>query len=109
MEIEFVREYKRRLRLILRSKFNGKNKTKVINGWAVAIMTYSAGVLEWRFDKLKELDRKTRKLLAMHKGLPPKSDVDKLYVTRKEGGRGLVSCESTIRREENNVGLYLKN
>ena len=45
----------------------------------------------------------------MHKGLRPKSDVDKLYVTRKEGGKGLVSCESTIRSEENNLGLYLKN
>ena len=44
----------------------------------------------------------------MHKGLRPKSDVDKFYVTRK-GGRGLVSCESTIRSEENNLGLYLKN
>ena len=41
-------------------------------------MRYGAGVLKWIFDKLKELDRKTQKLLKMHKGLYPKSDVDRL-------------------------------
>ena len=46
-------------------------------------MRYGAGVLEWRFDKLKELDRKAQKLLTMHKGLQPKSDADRLYVSRK--------------------------
>ena len=54
--------------------------------------------------RTKELDRKTRNLLTMHKELHPKSDVDRLYVSRKEGGRGLVSCESTIKSEENNLG-----
>ena len=81
----------------------------MINSWAVAIMRYGAGVLEWRFDELKELDRKTRKLLTMYKGLHPKSDVDRLYVGRKEGGKRLVSFESTIRSAENNLGWYLKN
>ena len=45
----------------------------------------------------------------MHKGLHPKSDVDRLYIRRKEGGKGLMSCECTIRSVENNLGLYLKN
>ena len=45
--------------MILRSRLNGKNEIKAVNSWAVAIMTYGAGVLEWRFDKLKELNRKT--------------------------------------------------
>ena len=45
----------------------------------------------------------------MHKGLHPKSDVDRLYLSRKEEGRGLMNWESTIRSEENNLGCYLKN
>ena len=72
-------------------------------------MRYGARVLECTFDKLKELDTKTWKLLTMHKGLHPKSDVDRLYVSRKEEGKGLMSCESTIRSEENNLRWYLKN
>ena len=43
-------------------------------------MRHGAGVLEWRLDEPKELDRKTRKLLTMHKGLHPNSDVYELYV-----------------------------
>ena len=45
----------------------------------------------------------------MHKGLHPKSNVDRLYISRKEAGRGLVSSEGTIRSEENNLVWYLKN
>ena len=109
MKTEFVGEYKRRIRLILISKLNGKKKIKAINSWAVAIMRYDAGMLEWKVGELKKLDRKTRKLLTIYKGLHPKSDVDRPYVGREEGGRGLMSCESTIRSEENNLRQYLKN
>ena len=40
---------------------------------------------------LRELSRDT-----MHKALHPRDDVDRLYVSRKEGGRGLVSIEDSI-------------
>ena len=45
--------------LILISKLNGKNKRKAINRWTVVIVRCGAGVLEWRLDEPKELDRKT--------------------------------------------------
>ena len=44
----------------------------------------------------------------MHKGLHPKIDVDRLCVSRKEGGRELASYRSTIRSKENNVDGTLK-
>ena len=34
---------------------------------------------------------------------------DRLYVKRKEGGRGLISVERGIREEENSLGLYVAN
>ena len=67
-------------------------RIKAINSSVAAIMRYGAGVLEWIFDELKELDRKTQKFLTMHKGLHLKSDGDGFYVSRKERGGGLVSC-----------------
>ena len=42
------------------------------------------------------MDQRTRKLMTMHKGLYPRDDVDGLYVSRKEGGRGLTSIEDSI-------------
>ena len=65
-------------------------------------------MLEWSVDELEELDKKTRKL-KMQKGLLPKINVDRRYVSRKEEGRGLMSSESTIKSEENNLGWYLQN
>ena len=32
----------------------------------------------------------------MHKALHPKDDVDRQYVSRKEGGRGLASIEDSV-------------
>ena len=32
----------------------------------------------------------------MHKSLHPGDDVDRLYVSRKEGGRGLASIEDSV-------------
>ena len=45
MKIKITAEYKRRLRLILKSKLNGKNKIQAINTWAVALLRYGAGII----------------------------------------------------------------
>ena len=41
----FSKEYKRRLKLMLKSKLSGKNKIMAANTWAVAILRYSADVV----------------------------------------------------------------
>ena len=43
----------------------------------------------------------------MYGVLHPKSDIDRLYLKRKHGGRGLISIEMCVRLEENNLGLYV--
>ena len=45
----------------------------------------------------------------MYGGLHPKSDLDRLYVKRKEGGRGLICVERCIKEEENSVGFSVAN
>ena len=47
--------------------------------------------------------------MTMHGAFHPKSDVDRLYLTRREEGRGLVSIQHCVRGEENSLGLYVKN
>ena len=42
------------------------------------------------------IDRKTRKLFTIYGALHPKSDVDRLYIPRKEGGRGLITIEDCV-------------
>lgn len=109
MKDKTITEYKRRLRLILKSKLNGKNKITAVNTWAVAIFRYGAGIIDWRDNELKSIDRKTRKTMTMYGALHPRSDVDRLYVKRKNGGRGLSSIEQVVRGEENSLGFYVLN
>ena len=42
------------------------------------------------------MDQRTRKLMTMNKALHPSDDVDRLYVSRKERGRGLASIEDSV-------------
>ena len=55
--------------------------------------------MSWKKEELEAADLKTRKLLTMHGGFHPKSNVQRLYTSRKEGGRGLVSVQVTIQDE----------
>ena len=109
MKKKTIKEYKRRLRLILKSKLNGKNKISAINTWAEAVFRYGAGILQWKESELKNVDRKSRKTMTMYGALHPKSDVGRLYIKRKEGGRGLMSVECCVREEENSLGCYVAN
>ena len=108
MKDKFMNEYYRRLRLVLKSKLNGRNKFQAVNTWAVSLLRYGAGVMTWRRHELQGMDRKTRKLLTMYGAFHPKSDVDRLYLPRAMGGRGLISCEGCVTSEENNLGWYIK-
>ena len=42
------------------------------------------------------MDQRTRKLMTMHTALHPRDDVNRLYVPRKDGGRGLASIEDSV-------------
>ena len=48
---------------------------------------YSGPSFNWTREKLKQMDQRTRKLMAMHKALHIRDDVDRLYVSRKEWRR----------------------
>ena len=54
------------------------------------------------------MDRRTRKLLTMHNGLQPRSNVDRTYIPRKEGGRGLTCVEDTVNLAKIDLEIYVK-
>jgi hypothetical protein len=39
-------------------------------------------------EEIKQIDRKTKTMITMYKTHHPKADIGRLYVKRKEGGRG---------------------
>jgi hypothetical protein len=46
-------------------------------------------------------------MLTMYKMHHPRADIDRLYVKRKEGGRGVVQVEAAYKREIINIAEYL--
>ena len=78
----------------MKSKQNGGNLVLGVNTWVVSLLKYSAAFVIWRKSELQA--RKTRKLFTINGALHPKSDVGRLHITRKEGGRGLISIEDCV-------------
>ena len=107
MKVIVTKEYIRRTKKILKSQLHGKFCIQAINTWAVPVVRYGAGILNWTTQELKALDTKTRKLMRIHGAHHPQGDVDRLYVNRREGGRGLHSIEEVVRREENALTTFV--
>ena len=108
MKDNFTNEYFRRTKLVLKSKLNGRIKIMAVNTWAVSILRYAAGILKWNKNKLQEMDRKTKKFMTINIELQPRSDVARLYVSRKNRGTGLIECEDSVKSEENGLGWHIK-
>ena len=80
-----------------------------LNTWAVSIMMYGAAILKWNKNELQEIERKIRKFMTINKELHSRIDVAQLYVSRKNGGRGIIGCEISLKSKENVLVWYIKN
>ena len=109
MKDRIQKEYLKRTRKLLETKLSRKNLIKGINTWAVPLVRYSGSFLKWTTDELKQMGQRTRKLMTMNKALHPRDDVDRLYVSRKEGGRGLASIEDSVDAPIQRFKDYIKN
>ena len=102
-------EYYTRIKKNLKTELNSKNLITALNTLAVPAITYGFAVLDWSETELEEIDRKTRKLLHYKKALQKTSNVDRLYLPRKKGGRGLVNITSLYKRTVIDTYHYLFN
>ena len=58
-------EYFRRLKLLLKSQLYAGNLIAKINAWAIGIVRYTAGVLEWTKKELKQIPERDELLNGM--------------------------------------------
>ena len=106
MKLNILKEYIRRLRKVLKSKLSGGNLVRGVNTWAVCLIRYSAAFVSWRKNEVQAIDTKTRRLFTLY-GVHPKSDADRLYIPRKEGGRGLISIEDCVELAIRGLEVYV--
>jgi len=93
--------------MIMKSELKARNKITAIGTLAVPVLRYSFGIINWRIKEIKQIDRKTKKTLTTYKIHHPKAAIDRLYVKRKGGGRGLVQVEAAYKAEIINIAVYL--
>ena len=67
-----------------------------MNIWTVDIIRYGTGVLDWKNEKWKSIDIKTRTLRTMNGILHLTANVGTLLLASKKGGRGLIICEECM-------------
>jgi len=65
MKERLKQEYSRRSRMILKSELNARNKITAIGALAVQVLRYSFGIINWRTEEIKKIDRKTRNMLTV--------------------------------------------
>ena len=109
MKDKIQKEYLRRIRKLLQTKLSRRNLVKRINIWDVQLVIYSGPFLKRTRDELKQMDKRTRKLITMPEALHSRDDVDRLYVSRKEWGRGLASIEDIVDASIQRLEDYIQN
>ena len=103
-----TKENIRRVKKVLKSQLHGRHCIQAINTWAVPLVRYGAGILSWKTAENRALDAKTHKLMRIHGAQHPQSDGHRLYVSRRQGGRGLLNIEDVVKREENAITNFVE-
>ena len=51
---------------MLKSELNARNKIAAINTLAFPVVSYSYGIVNWKVQEIKDIDRVTRKMLCTY-------------------------------------------
>ena len=86
-------EYFKSVKRIWKSELSAYNKHVAHNTFAVPVLILAFGLLNWTINEMEQIDIKTRKILCMMGNFHQNSDIDHLYLKRKNVGKGLnCSC-----------------
>ncbi|KAL1493695.1 hypothetical protein ABEB36_009390 [Hypothenemus hampei] len=106
MKAELTEEFRRRIRLLTKTKLNSKNLFKAINTFAVSVLGYSFGIIKWSNTDIANLERKVRTLLTREHKHHPRSAVERTTVPRRLGGRGLTDIAKQQDQQIRNLRRY---
>ena len=80
---------------------------KTHNAWCVGLLRYFLYAIRWVSSDLRQFDRSTRKILRQTKSHHCHASIERLYLPRQEGGRGLTNLEHMWERETVAAARYL--
>ena len=72
------------------------------------IVRYSGPFFKSTGEELRQMEQRTRKQIMMYKALNLRDNIDRLYISRKEGERGLASIEDSVDISIQGLKEYIK-
>ncbi|XP_064072076.1 uncharacterized protein LOC113393371 [Vanessa tameamea] len=99
-------KFKHRLNILFRSQLNSHNLFKAINSYAIPVLTYSFGIINWSQCELHNLQRMINTTLTAHRKHHPRSCVQRMTLPRGEGGRGLIDIVNLHNKQITSLRHY---
>ena len=109
MKEKVRKEYYHRVRLVLKGDLNAANRFEAINTLAVPIVKHSFNITNCKLSEIKKLDTKTKRPLTIHRMHHAKADVNRMYLPRRIGARGLTQLETAYKSTTIGLETYLRN
>ena len=92
-----LEEFFRRNNITCQSLLSASNRVRACNSLCVGILGYSFGVIGWSNQELENIDIKVRKIMLMNSTFPILC-LDRLYVSREKGGKGMLNIKDYLQR-----------
>jgi len=74
----------------------GQSKVKATNSFSIPLLSYGFGIVDWTKAEIAQFDVIVRKALTAANSHHPRSAIERLYLPRKLGGRGLLNIVSDV-------------
>ena len=100
-------EINRRMNIITRTELNNKNLVKAINTKVIPVAAYPMNVCKFSQSELTELDKVIKRDLRKNNLLGQQASNERLYMKRKDAGRGLESLRNVYEETRLRVGCYM--
>jgi len=101
-------ELRRRFRLVWGSLLHGRFKVMATNVFCIPLLSYSFGVVEWTKAEVSQFDVMLRKILTAANSHHPRAAIERLYLPRRVGGRGIVNIEHIYQRRVVMLSYHLQ-
>ena len=100
-------EIKKRVQMLTNTKLNDVNLMCAINAKVIPVAAYLMNVCKFTNGELNELDQVIKRELRSKKMLGKQASDERLYLKRKDGGRGIKSLRDTYRETRVRVACYM--
>ena len=89
-------EFSRRLKIVWKSLLYGRFKVQATNSFCIPLLSYGFGVVGWTKSEVLQFDQLVRQVMTNANCHHTRSSVERLFLPRKLGGRGLLCVENLL-------------